>query len=329
MKRREFILALGGAAAAWPLAARAQQPDRIRLIGALMNTEANDPNASAEMTAFVGELQKRGWTLGGNLQIEYRWGAGDANRYRKFAAELVALTPDVILAVGGTATGALQQASRTVPIVFVDTTDPVNRGLIASMAQPGGNTTGFVQFEFSLSGKWLELLKEISPSVSRAAVIRDPVQFSGVGALAAIQTAAPSFGVEVSPVDPRDGKEMERAITSFARGSNGGLIVMASGSAEVHRKLIINLAAQHRLPTIYPYRFYVADGGLISYGPNVLDQFRLGAGYVDRILKGEKPADLPVQAPTKLELVINLKTAKVLGLSVPQAILSRADEVIE
>ena len=329
MRRRDFITLLGGAAAAWPLAARAQQPDRIRLIGALMNAEANDPNASAEITAFVGELQKRGWTLGGNLQIEYRWGAGDANRYRKFAAELVALTPEVILAVGGTATGALQQASRTVPIVFVDTTDPVNRGLIASMAQPGGNTTGFVQFEFSLSGKWLELLKEISPSVSRVAVIRDPVQFSGVGALAAIQTAAPSFGVVVSPIDPRDGKEMERAITSLARGSNGGLIVMASGSAEVHRKLIINLAAQHRLPTIYPYRFYVADGGLISYGPNVLDQFRLGAGYVDRILKGEKPADLPVQAPTKLELVINLKAAKALGLSGPQAILSRADEVLE
>jgi putative ABC transport system substrate-binding protein len=329
MKRREFIMLLSGAAAAWPLAAPGQQADRVRRIGALMNAEANDPNASAEMTAFVGELQKRGWTLGGNLQIEYRWGAGDANRYRKFAAELVALTPDVILAVGGTATGALQQASRTVPIVFVDTTDPVNRGLIASMAQPGGNTTGFVQFEFSLSGKWLELLKEITPSVSRVAVIRDPVQFSGVGALAAIQTAAPSFGVVVSPVDPRDGKEMERSITLFARGLNGGLIVMASGSAEVHRKLIINLAAQHRLPTIYPYRFYVAEGGLISYGPNVLDQFRLGAGYVDRILKGEKPADLPVQAPTKLELVINLKTAKALGLTVPPTLLARADEVIE
>jgi len=329
MRRREFITLLGGAAAVWPLAARAQQADRVRRIGVLMNIEANDPQASANMTAFVDGLQKQGWTLGGNLQIEYRWGAGDASRYHRLAAELVALTPDVILAVGGTATGALQQASRTVPVVFVDTTDPVNRGLIASMARPGGNTTGFVQFEFSISGKWLELLKEISPSVSRVAVIRDPVQFSGVGALAAIQTAAPSFGVEVSPVDPRDGKEMERAITSFARGSNGGLIVMASGSAEVHRKLIINLAAQHRLPTIYPYRFYVTGGGLISYGPNVLDQFRLGAGYVDRILKGEKPAELPVQAPTKLELVINLKTAKTLGLTVPPALLTRADEVIE
>lgn len=329
MRRREVIKLLGGTAATWPLAARAQQPERMRRIGVLMNIEANDPQASAETEAFVGALQKQGWTLDGNLQIEYRWGAGDASRYHKFAAELVALTPDVILAVGGTTVGALQQASRAVPIVFVDTTDPVTRGLIASLARPGGNTTGFVQFEFSISGKWLELLKEISPSVSRVAVIRDPVQFSGVGAFAAIQTAAASFGVEVSPVDPRDSKEIERAITAFARGSNDGLIVTASGSAEVHRKLIITLAARHRLPSIYPYRFYATDGGLISYGPDVLDQFRLGAGYVDRILKGEKPADLPVQAPTKLELVINLKTAKSLGLNVPLQLQQRADEVIE
>jgi putative ABC transport system substrate-binding protein len=237
--------------------------------------------------------------------------------------------PDVILAIGGTTVGTLQQASRTVPIVFVDTTDPVNRGLIASMARPGGNTTGFVQFEFNFSGKWLELLKEISPSVSRVAVIRDPVQFSGVGALAAIQTAAPSFGVEVTPIDPRDGKEIERAITAFARGSNDGLIVTASGSADIHRKLIITLAARYRLPAVYPYGHFTTDGGLISYGPNVLEQFRLGAGYVDRILKGEKPADLPVQAPTKLDLVINLRTAKTLGLTVPQGLLARADEVIE
>jgi putative tryptophan/tyrosine transport system substrate-binding protein len=329
MRRREFITLLSGAAAAWPLAARAQQPERMRLIGVLMNIEANDPQASAETAAFVGTLQKQGWTLGGNLQIEYRWGAGDGNRYRKFAAELVALMPDVILAIGGTTVGTLQQASRTVPIVFVDTTDPVNRGLIASMARPGGNTTGFVQFEFNFSGKWLELLKEISPSVSRVAVIRDPVQFSGVGALAAIQTAAPSFGVEVTPIDPRDGKEIERAITAFARGSNDGLIVTASGSADIHRKLIITLAARYRLPAVYPYGHFTTDGGLISYGPNVLEQFRLGAGYVDRILKGEKPADLPVQAPTKLDLVINLRTAKTLGLTVPQGLLARADEVIE
>jgi len=329
VKRREFIRLIGGVAVAWPLAARGQQADGVRRIGVLMNIPANDPQSSAETAAIVGVLQERGWTLGGNMQIEYRWGAGDASRYRKFAAELVALTPDVILAVGGTAVGALQQASRTVPIVFVDTTDPVNRGLIASMARPGGNTTGFVQFEFNFSGKWLELLKEISPSVSRVAVVRDPVQFSGVGVLAAIQTAAPSFGVEVSPVDPRDGKEIERAITAFVRGSNDGLIVTASGSADGHRKLIITLAAQYRLPAIYPYGFYAADGGLISYGPNVLEQFRLGAGYVDRILKGAKPADLPVQAPTKLELVINLKTAKALGLTVPQGLLTRADKVIE
>ena len=329
MRRREFITLLGGAAAAWPLAVRAQQSDKPRLVGALMNIEANDPQASAEMAAFAGALQKRGWILGSNLRIEYRWGAGNGSRYHKFAAELVALSPDVILATGGTAVGALQQASHTVPIVFVDTTDPVNRGLIATMARPGGNTTGFVQFEFNFSGKWLDLLKEISPSVSRVAVIRDPVQFSGVGALAAIQTAAPSFGLEVSPIDPRDGKDIERAITAFARGSNGGVIVTASGSADIHRKLIITLAAQHRLPTVYPYRFYAADGGLISYGPDVLEQFRLGAGYVDRILKGEKPADLPVQAPTKLQLVINLKTAKTLVLTVPQSLLARADEVIE
>ncbi len=329
MQRREFITLLSGAATAWPLAAWAQQSDKPQLVGALMNIEANDPQASAEMAAFAGVLQKRGWILGSNLRIEYRWGAGNASRYHKFAAELVALGPDVILATGGTAVGALQQASRTVPIVFVDTTDPVNRGLVATMARPGGNTTGFVQFEFNFSGKWLDLLKEISPSVSRVAVVRDPVQFSGVGGLAAIQTAAPSFGVEVSPVDPRDGHDIERAISAFARGSNGGLIVTASGSADTRRKLIIALAAQHRLPAVYPYRFYTADGGLISYGPDVLEQFRLGAGYVDRILKGEKPAELPVQAPTKLQLVINLKTAKALGLTIPQTLLARADEVIE
>ena len=329
MRRREFIKLLGGAAAAWPLAARAQQSDKPRLIGALMNIEANDPQASAEMAAFAGALQKRGWILGSNLRIEYRWGAGSGSRYHKFAAELVALSPDVILATGGTAVGALQQASRTVPIVFVDTTDPVNRGLIATMARPGGNTTGFIQFEFNFSGKWLDLLKEISPSLSRVAVIRDPAQFSGVGALAAIQTASPSFGVEVSPIDPRDSKDLARAITAFARGSDGGIIVTASGSADIRRKVIITLAAQHRLPAVYPYRFYAADGGLISYGPDVLEQFRLGAGYVDRILKGENPTDLPVQAPTKLQLVINLKTAKTLGLKVPQSLLARADEVIE
>jgi putative tryptophan/tyrosine transport system substrate-binding protein len=329
MRRREFITLLGGAAATWPLAARAQQTERMRRIGALLNRAKDDSESTVEVSAFVHRLEERGWIPGGNMQIEFRWGAGDGNLYRKYAAELVALAPDAILAVGGTAVGALQQASRTVPIVFVDTTDPVTRGLVASLARPGGSTTGFLQFEFSIGGKWLELLKEISPNVSRVAVIRDPVQFSGVGALAAVQTAAASFGVEVSPIDPRESKEIERAITAFARGSNGGLIVTASGSADGRRKLIATLAAQHRLPAVYPYRFFVTDGGLISYGPDVLEQFRLGAGYVDRILKGENPADLPVQAPTKLELVINLKAAKSLGLTIPQSLLARADEVIE
>ena len=329
MKRREFITLIGGTAVAWPLAARAQQPDRVRRVGVLMNLAANDPQSSALTAAFVGGLRERGWTLGGNLQIEFRWGAGDGNLYRKYAAELVALAPDVLLAVGGTTVGALQQATRAIPIVFVQVTDPVNRGLVASLARPGGNTTGFTQYEFSLAGKWLELLKQIAPNVKRAAVIRDPVQFSGVGQLAAIQTAAQSLGVEVSPVDARDTAEIERAISLIARGSNSGLIVTSSGSADGHRKLIIALAAQYKLPAVYPYGFYAADGGLISYGPNVLDQFRLGAGYVDRILKGEKPADLPVQAPTKLELIINLKTAKALGLTVPPSLLARADEVIE
>ena len=293
----------------------------MRRIGVLMNKAANDPQSPKEMTAFLGGLQERGWTLGSNLQIEYRWGAGDGNLYRKYAAELVALAPDVILAVGGTTVGALQQATRTVPIVFVEVTDPVNRGLVTSLARPGGNTTGFTQFEFSIAGKWLELLKQIAPNVTRAAVIRDPSQFSGIGEAAAIQTMAPSLGVEVSPVDARDISEIERAITLIARDSNGGMIVTASGSAVRHRELIITLAAQHRLPTVYYFRYYVTSGGLISYGPDPVDPFRRAADYVDRILKGEKAADLPVQAATKFELVINLKTAKALGLTIPRQYL--------
>jgi putative tryptophan/tyrosine transport system substrate-binding protein len=328
MRRREFITLIGGAAS-WPLAARAQQPERVRRIGVLENKAATDPESPKEMTALLGGLQERGWTLGGNLQIEYRWGAGDANLYRKYAAELVALAPDVILAVGGTTVGALQQATRTVPIVFVEVTDPVNRGLVASLARPGGNATGFTQFEFSIAGKWLELLKQIAPNVTRAAVIRDPSQFSGIGEAAAIQTMAPSLGVEVSPVDARDVSEIERAITLIARDSNGGLIVTASASAVRHRELIITLAAQHRLPAVYYFRYYVTSGGLISYGPDPVDPFRRAADYVDRILKGEKAADLPVQVATKYELVINLKTAKALGLTIPPAVLARADEVIE
>ncbi|HXZ21942.1 MAG TPA: ABC transporter substrate-binding protein [Pseudolabrys sp.] len=329
MQRREFITLLGGVATAWPFAALAQQADRVRRIGVFMNLAANDPEASKEMAAFLGGLQELGWIRGGNLQIEYRWGAGDSKLYPRYAAELVALAPDIMLASGGTTVGALQQATSTVPIVFVNVTDPVNRGLVSSLARPGGNASGFIQFEYSLSGKWLELLKQIAPGVTLAAVIRDPSEFSGVGQFAAIQTVAQSLGVEVNPVDARAAGEIERTVTAFARGSNSGLIVTASGAAAGHRKLIITLAARYRLPAVYSYRFDVADGGLISYGPDVVDQFRRAAGYVDRILKGEKPADLPVQAPTKYQLVINLKTAKALGLDIPQTVLSRADEVIE
>jgi putative ABC transport system substrate-binding protein len=329
MRRREFITLIGGAAAAWPLAARAQQPDRVRRVGVFMNLAADDPESSVEMAAFVDGLHERGWTLGGNLQIEYRWGAGDSKLYHRYAAELVALMPDITLASGGTAVGALQQATGTVPIIFVNVTDPVNRGLVASLARPGGNATGFIQFEYSLSGKWLELLKQIAPGVTRAAVIRDPSEFSGVGQFTAIQTVAQSLGIEVSPVDARAAGEIERAVTAFARGSNSGLIVTASGASSGHRKPIITLAARHRLPAVYCYRYDITDGGLISYGPDVVDQFRRAAGYVDRILKGENPADLPVQAPTKFELVINLKTAKTLGLTIPTTVLARADEVIE
>jgi putative ABC transport system substrate-binding protein len=330
MKRRQFITLIGGAAATWPRPAGAQQANRTRLIAALMNLAPQDPLAQAEAAAFGGGLKERGWTLGGNLRVEYRWGAGDANLYLKYAAELVALTPDVILAIGGTAVGALQHETRSVPVVFAKTTDPVSRGLVASLARPGGNTTGFLQYEFGTAGKWLELLKQIVPNVKRAAVIRDVSETSGIGQIAAIQAVAPLFGIEVIPINAaEDAGEIERGITEFARGFGGGLIVTESGKSIFHRQLIIRVAAEHRLPAIYPYRYFVTDGGLISYGPDELDAFRLAAGYVDRILKGEKPADLPVQAPTKYELAINLKTAKTLGLEVPPMLLARADEVIE
>ena len=328
MNRRDFIILLGGAAS-WPLAAGAQQPARVRRIGVLMNKTADDSEAQSEISAFVGGLQQRGWMLGGNLQIDYRWGAGVANIYLIYAAELVTHAPDVLLAVGGTVVGALQRITPDVPIVFVETTDPVNRGLVASLARPGGNTTGFTQFEFGISGKWLELLKEIAPRVTRAAVIRDPTQFSGVGELAAIATIAPSLSVETSPIDARDADAIERAIKEFARQSNGGLIVPPSGAAIKHRDLIIALANQHRLPAAYAYRYFITGGGLIAYGPDTNEHCRLAAGYVDRILRGEKPAELPVQPPTKYELVINLKTAKTIGLTVPQTLLARADDVIE
>ena len=328
MRRREFITFLGGAAA-WPLIARAQQPDPMRRIGVLMNIAENDPQSAVRVSAFVRALEELGWKVGRNVQIDYRWAAGDSKLYRKYAPELVALNPDVTVVVGGTAVGELQRVTHTIPIVFVGTTDPVNRGLVASMARPGGNTTGFIEYEFGMTGKWLELLKQIAPNLSRVLVVRDASESSGIGQLTAIQTLAPSFGVEVTPVDARDSKEIERSITTSTRGPNGGLIVTLSGAAIGHRKLILTLADRHRMPAAYPASYFVKEGGLVSYGPDPINAFRSGAAYVDRILKGEKPADLPVQAPTKYELAINLKTAKALGLEVPQSLLANADEVIE
>ena len=326
--RRELLAALGGAAAAWPLAARAQQGAPMRRIGVLMNLASDDAEGQARLAAFHQGLQQLGWTVGTNVQIDYRWSAGNADYIRKFAAELVALAPDVIVSTGSPSVAVLQQATRSVPIVFTAVVDPVGGGLVASLARPGGNATGFMLFEYSTSGKWLELLKEIAPRVMRAAVIRDPTLTAAVAQFAAIQGAAGSLGVELSPIDMRDAGEIERAVTAFSRVSNGGLIVTASGSS-ARRSLIITLAARHKLPAVYAFRYFATSGGLISYGPDIIDPFRRAAGYVDRILKGEKPADLPVQTPTKYELVINLKTAKALGLEVPATLLARADEVIE
>jgi putative ABC transport system substrate-binding protein len=328
MRRRDF-LTLVGSTTAWPLAARAQQPDRMRRIGVLVSLAADDQEAQARLAAFLQGLQQLGWTVGRNVRIDYRWGGGDAERIRGYAAELVALAPDIILASGGVTVAPLQQATRTVPIVFASVIDPVGAGYVASLARPGGNATGFTQFEYGISGKWLELLKEIAPGVTRAAVLRDPATAAGIGQLGAIQSVAPAFGVEVSPIDVRKAGEIERAVAAFARGSNDGLIVVPAALAIVHRELIITLAARHRLPAVYPLRFFVTSGGLISYGSDSIDAYLRAAGYVDRILKGEKPADLPVQAPTRYELAINLKTAKTLGLNVPSALIARADEVIE
>jgi putative ABC transport system substrate-binding protein len=329
MRRRDFISLLSGAAVSWPLAARAQQGERMRRIGVLMNLAADDPEGQTRITAFVQGLQQLGWTEGHNVRIDYRWGAGDAEHFRRYAAELVALAPDVILASNIPVVLALQQATRTVPIVFAAVTDPVGAGLVASLARPGGNTTGFTLFEFGISAKWLELLKDIAPGVTRVAILRDPTIASGAGQLGAMQSVAPSFGVELFPIVLRDPDEMERALTAFARSSNDGLIVLASPLGAVHRHRIIAIAAKRRLPAIYPLRFFVVDGGLISYGPDSVEPYRRAAGYVDRILKGEKPADLPVQAPTKYELVINHETARVLDLPVPDKLLAIADEVIE
>jgi putative ABC transport system substrate-binding protein len=330
MRRRQFITLLGGAAFAGPLAARAQQSERMRQVGVLMGAVANSPDGRSRIAAFQQGLQQLGWTEGRNVRIDTRWpAAGNADDIRRYAEELVALSPDVILATGSISIAPLLQTTRSVPIVFVQVVDPVGSGFVDSLAQPGGNATGFTNFEYGLSAKWLELLKQIAPGVTRAAVLRDPTAAAGIGQFGAIQTAAPSLGVEVNPVNVRDAGEIERAITVFARASNGGLIVPGSALAGLHRDLIIALAARHKLPAAYANRSYVTAGGLISYGVDTFDQYRRAAGYVDRILKGAKPADLPVQQPTKYELVINLKTAKALGLDVPPGILAIADEVIE
>ena len=329
MRRRDFIALAGGAAGDRPLAARAQQRERMRRIGVLLPATADDAEMQARVGAFLQGLAQLGWTIGRNVRIDTRWATANAAEIRRHAAELAALAPDVILAHGATTVGPLLQATRTVPIVFPVVVDPVGAGFVDSLARPGGNATGFMNFEYSLSGKWLELLKEIAPGVTRVAVLRNAATPSGPGQFAAIQAVAPSLRVEVNPVNVRDAGEIERAVAAFARAPNGGLIVTASPAAQLHRDLIITLAARHKLPAVYSNRYFVAAGGLISYGPDQIDQYRRAAGYVDRILKGEKPADLPVQAPTKYELVINLKTAKALGLDVPPTLLARADEVIE
>jgi putative ABC transport system substrate-binding protein len=331
MRRREFISLIGGAVAApaWPLAARAQQAERMRRVGLLLPAAADDSEFQARVGAFLQGLQQSGWTIGRNVRIDTRWATTNAADIRRHAAELAALAPDVILAHGASTVGAMLQATRTVPIVFPVAGDPVAAGFVDSLGRPGGNATGFMTVEHSMGGKWLELLKQIASSVTRAAVIRDATTPSGIGQFGAIQTVAPSLGVEVRPVNVRDATEIARDVAAFARAPNGGLIVTASAVTQRHRELIITLAARHKLPAVYFDRSYVAAGGLISYGPDQIDQYRQAAGYVDRILKGEKPADLPVQTPTKYETVLNLKTAKTLGLDVPATVLARADEVLE
>jgi ABC-type uncharacterized transport system substrate-binding protein len=328
VRRREFITLLG-AVAAWPLAARAQQRERVRLIGILLPTTADNPEFQARVGAFLQGLQQSGWSIGRNVRIDTRWATANADEIRRHAAELAALVPDAIVAHGASTVGAALQATRTVPIVFPVVGDPVAAGFVDSLARPGSNATGFMSFEYSLGGKWLELLKEVAPAVTRAAVFRDPAIPSGTGAFGAIQSVAPTLGIEAIPVNMRDTDEIKRALAAFARSGNGGLIVTSSSLSLLHRDLIIALAAEFKLPAIYFLRLFVTAGGLISYGPDEIEQYRQAAGYVDRILKGEKPSDLPVQAPTKYELVVNLKTARALGLEIPPTLLARADEVIE
>jgi ABC-type uncharacterized transport system substrate-binding protein len=329
VRRRDFTALIGGAAITWPLAARAQQAEQMRHVGALMLLAEDDPASKPRIAAFLQGLQQLNWTVGNNVRIDIRWGAADAARARKDAAELVALAPDVILAVASPATAALQEATHTLPIVFVNVTDPVGAGYVASLARPGGNVTGFAYIEYGMSGKWLALLKEVAPGVTRAAILRDPALPVGIGQFGAIQSVAPSLGVETSPIDVRNVREIERAIADFARTTNGGLIVAASPAALINRNVIIAVAAEHRLPAVYFQSEFVRAGGLVSYGPDAVAEYGQAASYIDRILRGEKPADLPVQAPTKYETVINLKTAKDLGLTLPPALLARADKVIE
>jgi putative ABC transport system substrate-binding protein len=327
-RRRVFGL-LGGAAVAWPLAARAQQPDRMRRIGVLMNLAEGDREGLARLAAFKQALHQLGWMEDRNTRFDIRWGAGNDEHFRTLAMQLVSLSPDVILAAAGSTMPALLQATHTIPIVFAQVPDPVGAGFVDSLARPGANATGFTNFEYGMGGKWLELLKEVAPGATRAAVLRDTTDPAGVGQWGAIQSVAPQLGLELTAIGVRDAGEIERAVGAFARAPNGGLIVTGSAPAAVHRNLIIALAARHRLPSVFPYRFFVTDGGLICYGPDTIDQFRRAAGYVDRILKGESPADLPVQVPTKYELVVNMKTARALGLEVSATLLARADEVIE
>ena len=328
MRRREFITVLGGAAVVWPLAARAQQTERVRVVGILSILGPDDPEAKARTTIFEETLQQLGWSVGRNLKIETREVGSDVDRLRRYAAELVALAPDVIFSMGTLPVASLQQATRTIPIVFMNVTDPVGAGFVQNMAHPGGNITGFLNFEYSMSGKWAELLKQIAPQATRALVLRDASSATGIGQFAAVRSIAQTLGVELTPSNVRDTDEIERNVAAFARSGNGGVIVTTGGTA-AHRKLIISLVDRYKLPTVYPYRYFAVDGGLISYGPNTHDPVQRAAGYVDRILKGEKPADMPVQAPTKFELVINLRAAKAIGLTIPESLLATADEVIE
>ena len=328
MRRREFITVLGGAAVVWPLAARAQQTERVRVVGILSILGPDDPEAKARTTIFEETLQQLGWSVGRNLKIETREVGSDVDRLRRYAAELVALAPDVIFSMGTLPVASLQQATRTIPIVFMSVTDPVGAGFVQNMAHPGGNITGFLNFEYSMSGKWAELLKQIAPQATRALVLRDASSATGIGQFAAVRSIAQTLGVELTPSNVRDTDEIERNVAAFARSGSGGVIVTTGGTA-AHRKLIISLVNRYKLPTVYPYRYFAVDGGLISYGPNTHDPVQRAAGYVNRILKGENPADMPVQAPTKFELVINLRTAKEIGLTIPQSLLATADEVIE